>query len=221
MPRLLGAPTSGGIRCWTRGGIPEVGCFLALELLTGSGTRKIAANLSLTAKHEASVLGLFIAQIRLTCFASILPLRSHPATKVLVNILCSFRSTAPLALLVLASCSGNGLPQPAARPMGDPCAGAWVRLFDDANLSDRQLTLAYPIEQPTLRSVQIDAGAGDLNDRVSSAQWSIPAACKVVLYEDENFRGTAFPLIGSGRVEQNSNLGQFSDKASSARWERS
>ena len=125
----------------------------------------------------------------------------------------------PLALLVLVSCGQNPGPNASALPV-DPCSGAWVRLFDDANLSGRQLTIAYPTDHPSLRAAALDSGAGDLNDRTTSAQWAIPEGCKLVLYEDENYRGTDFPLVGSGRAAQNPNIGTFSDRASSARWER-
>lgn len=133
----------------------------------------------------------------------------------------TLRWSAPIALLVLVSCSRGPDPRAAGPGQSDPCSGAWARLFDDANLSDRQLTLAYPTEQASLQAVRTNAGVEDLNDRVSSARWSIPPGCKLVLYEDENFRGAAFQLVGSGRTEQNPNFGSFSDKASSARWERS
>lgn len=134
-----------------------------------------------------------------------------------MNPRCTLRRSAPIALLVLAACGQNPGPGVAS----DPCSGAWVRLFDDANFSGRQLTVAYPTEQVSLKASRLDSGAGDLNDRVSSARWSIPEGCRLVLFEDENFRGARFQLVGSGRTEQNSNLGSFSDKASSARWERS
>jgi hypothetical protein len=60
-----------------------------------------------------------------------------------------------------------------------------------------------------------------LNDRITSVQWSVPVGCKLALYADENYRGGAFQLIGSGQTEQNANLGAFADQASAARWERS
>lgn len=126
----------------------------------------------------------------------------------------------PAALVVVGACGGNPAPSTAAAPR-DPCTGAWVQLFDDANFSDRRLTIAYPTEQPSLRAAGTDVRQGDVNDRVSSARWSIPAGCKFVLYKDENFQGTRFQLIGSGRPEQNSRLGAFNDEASSGRWERS
>ena len=124
-------------------------------------------------------------------------------------------------LLVLTSCGGNPDPDMAGRRQSDPCSGAWVRLFDDARFSDRRLTITYPTEHPSLAAAGTDAGTGDLNDRVSSARWSIPAGCRLVLYEDERFNGNRLPLVGSGRPEENANLGAFNDKASSARWERS
>jgi hypothetical protein len=96
-----------------------------------------------------------------------------------------------------------------------------VHLYDAANLSGRQLTFAYPTDLSALRSTPLDSGEGDLNDRISSVQWFIPVGCKLVLYTDENYRGGAFQLVGSGRTEQNPNLGAFADQASSARWERS
>lgn len=118
----------------------------------------------------------------------------------------------PAAALVLAACGQNPAPGAAGAP-GDPCAGAWVELFDDSNFSGSRLRVVYPTEHASLKE-------RDLNDRVSSARWSIPAGCRLALYEDESFRGARFPLVGSGRTEQNASFGSFSDKASSARWER-
>ena len=122
-----------------------------------------------------------------------------------------------VGLVVAAGCGGNPNPGVAR---GDPCDGARVRLYEDAGFSDRVLTIDYPEEFTSLRAAGADAGDGDLNDRASSVQWTIPIGCQLVLYEDENFRGARFPLVGSSRSEQNSNLGSFNDRASSARWER-
>jgi hypothetical protein len=129
------------------------------------------------------------------------------------------RGLASSTLVIFAGCGGNSAP--GATAQSDPCAGAAVQLFADANYADRQISINYPGDQASLRSAGINTGAGDLNDRVSSARWTIPVGCRFVLFDDENFRGTSFPLIGSGRMEQNPNLGSFGDKASSARWERS
>lgn len=126
------------------------------------------------------------------------------------------RRSVPVALLLLPACGGG-----AALAGRDPCEGAWVQLYDDAGFSDQRLTVRYPTEHANLKGINSDSGGRDLNDRVSSARWDIPRGCRAVLYEDENFRGTRFQLVGSGRVEQNANLGSFNDEASSVRWERS
>lgn len=139
-----------------------------------------------------------------------------------MNAAFSFRVSTTCALLLLAgACGGNPDPNAAGQGRGDPCSGARVYLFDDANFSARRLTIAYPADHARLIVAGTDASGGDLNDRTSSVRWSVPSGCKLVLYEDENFRGAQFQLVGSGRTEENSNLGSFSDKASSARWERS
>lgn len=130
------------------------------------------------------------------------------------------RCLCALAPLVIPACGGKRPGPTVGTAQGDPCAGAWARLFDDARFSDRRLTIAYPTERPSLAAAGTDVEGGHLNDRVSSARWSIPAGCQLVLYEDENFRGARFPLVGSGRVEENGDLRAFSDRASSARWER-
>lgn len=124
-----------------------------------------------------------------------------------------------VVLLILAACGGNPNPSIAAQS-NDPCAGASARIYEEAGFSGRRLTITYPTELASFRQAGADSGAGNVDDRVSSVQWSIPAGCRLVLYEDENFRGTRFQLIGSGREEQNSNLGAFNDRASSSRWER-
>jgi hypothetical protein len=141
--------------------------------------------------------------------------------EVTVKLRWIFRRSAPAAALALFACGSNQAPDPTAQARRDPCSGAWAQLFDDAGFSDRRLTIEYPTEHASLKAASSDSGERDLNDRVSSAKWSAPAGCRLVLYEDENFRGARFQLVGSGRVEQNANLGSFSDKASSARWERS
>ena len=122
-------------------------------------------------------------------------------------------------LLILMACGGNREPGVAAQS-SDPCAGAWARLYEDAGFSGQRLTITYPSEFASLRQAATDSGSGNLNDRVSSVQWSIPTGCRLVLYQDESFRSTRFQLIGSGREEQNANLGAFNDQASSGRWER-
>ena len=136
-----------------------------------------------------------------------------------MNIRLGFLLQTP-AILVLASCGGNPGSQSAVMPV-DPCSGAWVRLYDDAGLSGDRLTIAYPTDQSSLAAARVDTGARNLNDRVTSAQWSISEGCKLVLYEHENFQGTAYPFVGSGRTEQEADIRDFSDRASAARWERS
>lgn len=121
-------------------------------------------------------------------------------------------------LLAFTACGGRT--PPGAGQTMDPCAGGWVRLFDDAEFGGRRVTIAYPVEHASLRAAGADAGGGDLNDRASSVRWSIPLGCSLVLYEHENFQGTQYPLVGSGRTEENARLGSFSDRASSATWER-
>ena len=138
-----------------------------------------------------------------------------------MNARSALVKVAPLALVVAAACGGNSPPVVASQPVVDPCLGAWVQLYEGANFSSRRFTLAYPTEQTSLRSVAYDGGTGDLNDRITSVQWSVPAGCRAVLYDAENFRGEAFQLVGSGRNEQNANLGSFNDRTSSARWDRS
>jgi hypothetical protein len=133
-----------------------------------------------------------------------------------VKLRSILRCSVPVSLAVLSACGAS-----TALAGADPCAGAWVQLFDDAGFSDRRLTIRYPDEHANLKEVSSDSGARDLNDRVSSAKWNAPAGCRLVLHEDENFRGARFQLVGSGRLEQNANLGSFNDRASSARWERS
>jgi hypothetical protein len=127
--------------------------------------------------------------------------------------------SAAITAVVLAGCGGNPGPGSTQAP-GDPCTGAWARLFDNANFAGAELTLVNPTPQPRLAMTSLDIGTGNLNDRASSARWMIPVGCRLVLYRDENFGGPGFQLVGSGRPEGNANLGAFSDGASSARWER-
>ena len=126
-----------------------------------------------------------------------------------------------LLVLVTAACSSNRSPAAGAPRASDPCSGAQAQLWDDANFGGRRLTVEYPGEHASLERASADGGAQGLNDRISSAKWNIPVGCKLVLYEDVDFRGNRFALVGSGRLEQNANLGAFGDRASSLRWERS
>ena len=99
---------------------------------------------------------------------------------------------------------------------------AWVVLYDDKGFKDRQLRLEYakdPAGVPSVKQRWADGKKG-FNDKASSAKWQIPVGWEAVLFDDENYKDSTFGLRGNGRVQEVPDLGSFSDKMSSMRWEQ-
>lgn len=78
------------------------------------------------------------------------------------------------------------------------------------------MTIRGSTNYPDFDDVQSDDGEEGFGDRATSVRWSIPEDWALVLYEDSNYRGRAYPLVGTG---DDPNLGDFGDEACSARWE--
>jgi hypothetical protein len=97
---------------------------------------------------------------------------------------------------------------------------AWVELWDDKGFKDRKLTIRYPKYHKNLKMVSSDDGKEGFNDKASAVRWEIPKGWQAVLYDDADFKDRRHVLIGTGRLEENPDLGSFSDKTSSIRWER-
>lgn len=98
---------------------------------------------------------------------------------------------------------------------------AWVELFDDKDCKDSVLTVNGERNISNLKKVKWDNGKKHPGDRISAVRYQIPLGWKVVLFDDHDYKDSSFPLIGTGKVVENCDLGSFSDKASSLRWERS
>ncbi len=104
-------------------------------------------------------------------------------------------------------------------PITDP-KDAWVKLFDDKNFQDNVLTIKYPTDIPNMKEVTWDGSdkKGKPNDRASSVRYKIPRGWSIVLSDDTDYKDNTVTLTGTGEVEENGDLGTFSDKCSSARW---
>jgi hypothetical protein len=97
---------------------------------------------------------------------------------------------------------------------------AWVELYDDTGFRDRRLTARFPRRIDNMDKETSDDGKRGFGDKASSAKWFIPSGWQCVLYDDRNQKDSRFPLVGTGRVAENADLGSFSDKCSSLRWEQ-
>lgn len=89
-------------------------------------------------------------------------------------------------------------------------------LYDDKNYSDRSLTVEFQEDVPSMHTV-VAGGETGFNDKASSVIYDIPAGWAVVLYDDTNYSDTPKKLTGKGQL---ADLGSFSDKCSSLRWEK-
>jgi hypothetical protein len=98
---------------------------------------------------------------------------------------------------------------------------AWVALYKDTNFTGDRLTIKYPNTQPDLGSVHSDNGAmNGFAKEAKSVKWQIPDGWQAVLYSDTDFKGDKFPLVGTGKIDTNTDLGRFAGEAKSIRWER-
>lgn len=97
---------------------------------------------------------------------------------------------------------------------------AWVRLYDDKGFKDRVLTIKGGTEHSDLKKVKSDNGQMGYNDKASAVRFQIPKGWKLVLFDDKNHKDSTYELKGTGKVVEIPDLGSFSDKTSSVRWER-
>jgi hypothetical protein len=95
---------------------------------------------------------------------------------------------------------------------------AWVELYDDTGFADRRLTIHYGVDHYNYNDVYSDDRRKGFGDKASSVRYNIPVGYRMVLYDDSGYRDSQFPLIGTGKLEEISSLGSFSDKTSSSRW---
>lgn len=113
------------------------------------------------------------------------------------------------------ACILNGAPNAAPN-------SSWVKLWDDTNFKDRELTIKFKQSYPSFSNIRSDNGKKGFNDKTSAAQWKIPRGWKAVLYEHGNYRGRTLNLIGTGRIEEMPSMKSkgFNDKTTSIKWER-
>lgn len=95
---------------------------------------------------------------------------------------------------------------------------AWVRLYDDKGCGDTILEIHYDTTYSAMKGKKWKGGV--FNDKASSVRYQIPVGWKAVLFEHSRFRGYPYELKGTGKVVEIYDLGPFSDKTSSIRWER-
>ncbi len=93
----------------------------------------------------------------------------------------------------------------------------WVKLYDDKGFSDRVLTIRFGRDLGNLHYVSSDDGKSGFNDKASAARYSVPDGWQAVLYENNNYSKRGYALTGNGSI---ADLGYFSDKCSSIRWEK-
>ena len=96
-------------------------------------------------------------------------------------------------------------------------ASGWVKLYDDKGFTDRILTVRFGRNVGNMHYVNSDDGKGGFNDKASAARYSVPDGWQAVLYENNNYSKRGYALTGSGALPD---LGYFSDKCSSLRWEQ-
>ena len=130
--------------------------------------------------------------------------------------------TAPILFIAICSPFAQAIPIETIdrRVVIRDISDAWVRLFVDKAYRDRCLTITGGQSPTNLKKVRSDNGEKGFNDKASSVRFQIPKGWKLVLFDDRNHKDSPFELKGTGKVVEIPDLGSFSDKTSSARWER-
>lgn len=104
-------------------------------------------------------------------------------------------------------------------PITNPSDG-WVKLYDDKSFKDRVLTIEVGDDAANLNNVTSDNGKHGFGDKTSSVRYKIPVGWKLVLFDDHDYKDSTYELRGTGYLVEVPDLGSFSDKTSSYRWER-
>lgn len=107
----------------------------------------------------------------------------------------------------------------AATAPGDPskAQGGWVKLYDDKGFTDRVLTVRFGRDIGDMHRISSDDGKGGFNDKASAVKYSVPEGWQAVLYENNSYTKRGYALTGNGAI---ADMGYFSDKCSSLRWEK-
>ena len=97
-----------------------------------------------------------------------------------------------------------------------------VVLYDDSGFGDRRLTLwgTNGNYLPNYQHIYV-GGEWGFNDKISSIRWRLPVGKIYVLYEHNTYEGSSISLVGTGNIEEASNLDDygFGDKISSSKFQ--
>jgi hypothetical protein len=137
---------------------------------------------------------------------------------------CSKISIGVGLALICAGCQSSSVQQvnpdvKTAEMITDVSQG-WARLYDEKGFKGKALTVRGGFNSQNLENDKTDEGERGFEDKASAVRFQIPKGWKLVLFEDKDFKSAMYELKGTGKVVENTDLGSFSDKASSARWDR-
>jgi len=95
----------------------------------------------------------------------------------------------------------------------------WIEMYDDKGFKDRKLVLRGSTGNylPNYHHVYA-GGEWGYNDKVSSVRWFLPEGVTYLLYEQNSYGGRSLALTGTGKTEEYSDVGYFSDLASSSKF---
>lgn len=95
----------------------------------------------------------------------------------------------------------------------------WIKLYDDKDFKDRELVLYGTSGHylPNYDHIYV-AGEWGFNDKISSVTWKLPVGTTYSLFEHDTYGGAELRLIGNGRIQSLSDLGDFNDKTSSSKF---
>lgn len=114
-----------------------------------------------------------------------------------------------VGLLAMAFCAVSGHIQAASK--------GYVKLYEHSGMQGLSHTINFGNDEADTNWVIVDQGGANFKDKCSSASYKIPAGYRVLLYENTNYSGRAYPLIGTGSAPD---LSYMNDKCSSIRWEK-
>jgi hypothetical protein len=104
----------------------------------------------------------------------------------------------------------------------DEASKAWVDLFEDRAFGGHCLSLAGRAGSDFRAYAELHVEGAHFNDKVSSVRFQLPPGQAYRLFEDEDYAGTHFDLVGTGAVVEIPDLGKVAalrgDRVSSSRW---
>ncbi len=96
----------------------------------------------------------------------------------------------------------------------------WVELYSETGFRGNTLTIKNPKMEPDFGAILSDDGKADFGGKGKSVKWQLPVGWQAILFSKPSFKGESFPLLGTGKVEANPDLGKFAGEPHSLRWER-